>query len=71
MNEEDICELILKNAHVLTCYNCGETLRAQSRTLDTAIGVLHIDPGEMNYPREPDVPASAFFECMQCHKRNE
>lgn len=31
------------------------------------IGVLHLDPGELNYPREPDVPASAFFECMDCY----
>ena len=71
MKEEDLCELILENAHVLTCFNCGETLELQTSVIpnDTRVGILHIDQGEMNYPREPDIPASAYFECMQCYER--
>ena len=71
MNEEYLCELILENAHVLTCFNCGETLELQTSVIpnDTRVGILHIDPGEKNYPREPDIPASAYFECMQCYER--
>jgi len=69
MNEEDLCELILENAHILTCFNCGETLESKTtRANDTAVAVLHIDPGEMNYPREPDIPSSAYFECMECYR---
>lgn len=68
MNEEDLCELILENAHILTCFNCGETLESQTTGIanDTRAGVLHIDPGEMNYLHEADVPASAYFECVKC-----
>ena len=71
MNEEDLCELILENTHVLTCFDCGGTLESQTSVIpnDTRVGILHIDPGEKNYPREPDIPASAYFECMQCYGR--
>ena len=72
MNEEDISDMILENAHVLTCFNCGELLeqKATSVNNNTTVAVLHIDPGELNYPHEPDVPASVYFECMECHERN-
>ena len=77
MTEEDLCELILENAHILTCFNCGELLESKiayakrSNKLDdnqTAVAILHADPGESNYPREPDVPASAYFECLECYE---
>ena len=56
------------NAHLLTCYNCGETLARKSHWHwhSDHVGVLHIDPGSNNYPREPDEPAQAYFECMEC-----
>ena len=71
MNEEELCELILENAHVLTCFNCGETLELQTSVIpnDERIGILHIDRGEKNYPHEPDTPALVYFECMQCYER--
>ena len=63
-------ETILENAHVLTCFNCGETLESQTSGIanDTRAGILHIDPGEHNYPGEPDIPASAYFECIKCYE---
>ena len=71
MNEEELCELILDNVQVLTCFNCGETLTSQRSVIpnDERVGILHIDPGEKNYPHEPDIPALAYFECMQCYER--
>ena len=27
-----------------------------------------IDPGESNYPREPDVPAGVYFICVECSR---
>jgi hypothetical protein len=70
MTEEDLCELILENAHFLTCFNCGGTLESQTSGIanDTRVGILHIDPREVNYPREPDMPASAYFECLECYE---
>lgn len=68
MKEEELCELILENAHVLTCFNCGKTLESQTSGIanDTTVGVLHIEPGECNYPYEPDAPPSLYFECVNC-----
>ena len=70
MNEADLCELILENTHLLKCFECGATLESKMNhaTNKTAVGILHIDPGESNYPREPDISASAYFECMDCHE---
>ena len=69
MREEDLCELILENAHVITCFNCGEMLESQTSIVanNTMTGILHIEPGERNYPYEPDTPPSAFFECVECN----
>jgi len=68
-DETGLCELILENKHLLTCFNCGETLESKTtHANDTAVAVLHIDPGGIRYPREQDIPASAYFECMKCYR---
>ncbi len=67
LDEGDLCDYILRHAHLLTCYNCGEKLSDKLPTAsDDRVGVLHIDPGQSNYPREPDEPAVAYFECIEC-----
>jgi hypothetical protein len=70
MKEEELCELILENVHVLTCFNCGKTLESTMclAKWSDEVAVLNIDPGESNYPHEPDISASAFFECMECNR---
>ncbi len=73
-DEGELADIILRNAHLLTCYNCGEKLedvhsKRRGRTED--VGVLCIDPGCNNYPREPDEPAQAYFECMGCREAND
>lgn len=70
-DEGELADIILRNAHLLTCFNCGEKLedihsKGRGRTED--IGILCIDPGRDNYPREPDEPAEAYFECMKCRE---
>jgi len=65
-DEADLCDHILRGAHMLTCYNCGATLRSKAYRKDDKVGVLRIDPGSNNYPREPDEPAVAYFECIEC-----
>lgn len=69
MNEELLLNVILDNAHKLTCFNCGEELTPDIIT--GAIGVIHIDPGEHNYPHSPDIPAEAYVVCMKCHSEEE
>ena len=63
-DESELCDLILRNAHLLTCYNCGAKLSDKVR--GDQVGMLRIDPGSNNYPREPDEPAVAYFECIEC-----
>lgn len=65
--EGDLCDLILRHAHLLTCYNCGAKLSDKVQVNDDRVGVLRIDPGRNNYPREPDEPAVAYFECIECN----
>lgn len=65
-DEGDLDDIILRHAHLLTCCNCGEKLQDKVCLKDDVVGVLHIDPGRSNYPREPDEPAEAYFECVEC-----
>lgn len=67
MDEGDLCDLILCHVHVLSCFNCGARLeeKVNLRQGDT-VGILHIDPGRSNYPREPDEPAELYLECVEC-----
>ena len=64
-DEGELCELILRHADLLTCYNCGAKLSDKVRRGDQ-VGMLRIDPGSNNYPIEPDEPAVAYFECVEC-----
>ena len=66
-DEGELCDLILRHADLLTCYNCGDKLSDKVQVgNDDKVGVLRIDPGSNNYPREPDEPAVAYFECIEC-----
>jgi len=69
-DEADLCDHILRGAHMLTCYNCGATLRSKAYRKDDKVGVLRIDPGSNNYPIEPDEPAVAYFECIECAQKD-
>ena len=70
-DEGELCDIILRHADLLTCYNCGDKLSDKVQVgNDDKVGVLRIDPGSNNYPREPDEPAQAYFECMECAKIN-
>lgn len=72
IEEADLCDLILRHAHALTCYNCGALLeeKCNPQQNDT-VGVMHIDPGSNNYPREPDEHAELYFECNGCSKERQ
>ncbi len=68
-DEGELSDIILSNIHLLTCFNCGKALKdvpSRHRVGVEEAGVLCIDPGRINYPREPDEPAQAYFECMDC-----
>jgi hypothetical protein len=73
-DEGELADIILRNIHLLTCYNCGRALEGvhskhKGRAED--LGMLCIDPGSNNYPREPDEPVQAYFECMECREAND
>ncbi len=71
-DEGELCDLILQYAHLPTCYNCGAKLSDKVQQVnDDRVGVLHIDPGRNNYPREPDEPAVAYFECIDCAQKDK
>ncbi len=70
IDEADICDILLRHAHLLTCSNCGEKLEEQAKfRKGDKVAVLHIDPGCCNYPVEPDEPATAYFECIECAEK--
>lgn len=73
LDEGDLCDLILRHAHVLTCFNCGALLdeKWNRQENNDEVGILHIDPGRNNYPREPDEPAQLYFECIECSKERQ
>ena len=67
-SEDDLLEILMKNLDKLTCFNCGKKL-VEEMTFpadDIPMGILYFEKGEMNYPREPDIPATIYFECMEC-----
>ena len=72
INEASIMDMLLKHGDMLTCFNCGknlteaETKKINTQAYDRFIAKLILDPGESNYPREPDVPASLYFVCSEC-----
>ena len=71
-DEGELSDIILSNIHLLTCLNCGKALKdvpSRHRVGVEEAGVSCIDPGRINYPREPDEPARAYFECMDCRER--
>lgn len=77
-DEGKVCDVILENIDLLTCFECGLQLvdvKENDETLhkDEFIGALCIDPGESNYPHEPDVPAELYLVCVKCShiKRRE
>jgi len=79
-DEGKVCDVILQNVDLLRCFNCGARLADLKENEGTAVqysrrevarlGELCIDPGESNYPREPDVPAGVYFICVECSHRN-
>jgi hypothetical protein len=64
-DEGQLLDVILDNAELLTCYNCGEIITNVAHRGGN-VAVLNIDPGENNYPHSPDEPASAAFTCFKC-----
>ncbi|MDP2217224.1 MAG: hypothetical protein Q8J68_08065 [Methanolobus sp.] len=70
-DEGQVCDVILQNIDLLRCFNCDAQL-ADFKFLfkDDFIGELCIDPGESNYPHEPDVPAGVYFICAECSHRD-
>ncbi len=74
LDEADIMDTLLKHGDLLTCYNCGKKLtevngkKLNKRAKDMVIAKLVLDPGESNYPHEPDVPATLYFVCSECEK---
>ncbi len=77
IQEADIMDLLLKHGNLLTCFNCGKKLteveskKLNERAKDRFIAELILDPGEVNYPREPDVSASLYFICAECTEGRE
>jgi hypothetical protein len=72
LDEGSIMELLLKHGEMLTCFNCGRSLteidgdRIHRHGKDRFIAKLILEPGESNYPREPDISASLYFVCCEC-----
>ena len=67
-DEDELLEFLINNLDKLTCFNCGKTLVEEidfSRD-DIPLGIFYYEKGEMNYPREPDIPCAIYFECMEC-----
>lgn len=61
--------VIEHHGNKLTCSNCGKALSevgVSREGADKLIAELCFDPGESNYPREPDVPATVYFVCGEC-----
>lgn len=72
LDETCLMNLLLKHGEMLTCFNCGRNLtEIDSNSIhkhgkDRFIANLILEPGEINYPREPDIPASLYFVCCEC-----
>ncbi len=66
--EAEILDDILLHGHEITCFNCGEALTDVFKP-GKPVAVLWVDPGRINYPREPDEPAEAYFECWKCFQK--
>jgi hypothetical protein len=49
----------------------GEALEILRRKFDSNEPPLEGDPGESNYPREPDIPAGVYFICAECIREKE
>lgn len=72
-DEGKVCDVLLENIDLLTCFNCGEKLSEIKEKIefphkDDFIGEFCFDPGESNYPVEPDVPAGVYFVCVECSR---
>ena len=67
-NEDELLEILISNFDKLTCFNCGKKLVDEITFLgdDIPLGTLYYEKGELNYPREPDIPPTIYFECMEC-----
>lgn len=67
-NEDELLEILISNLDKLTCFNCGKKLIDEITFLgdDIPLGTLYYEKGELNYPREPDIPPTIYFECMEC-----
>jgi hypothetical protein len=73
-DEGELSDIILENFQLLTCFNCGEKLgdvKSNYRAGSEEAGVLCIEPGSINYPREPDEPAAVYFECVECRNNRK
>ncbi len=64
-DEADIIDILLAHSNLLTCYDCGKRL-VEAHGEGEVIAELCLDPGRLNYPREPDEPASIYFRCADC-----
>ncbi|NJD75744.1 MAG: hypothetical protein FIB08_01425 [Candidatus Methanoperedens sp.] len=76
LNEACIMDILMRHGELLTCFNCGKRLtetegsRIHKHGKDRLIAKLILEPGEVNYPREPDIPASLYFVCAECSGEN-
>ncbi|CAG0970792.1 MAG: hypothetical protein OIN86_10165 [Candidatus Methanoperedens sp.] len=72
LDEACLMDLLLKHGKMLACFNCGRNLtEIDSNSIhrhgkDRFIANLILEPGEINYPREPDIPACLYFVCSEC-----
>ncbi len=72
LDEASMMDLLLKHGEMLTCFNCGRSLtsidgdRMHKHCKDKFKAKLILEPGEINYPREPDIPASLYLVCSEC-----
>ncbi len=67
--EEELMGEIERHGNKLTCFNCEKALSdvgVAREGQEKLIAELCFEPGESNYPREPDVPATIYFVCGEC-----
>ena len=69
--EAEILDNILRHGDKIYCFNCGEDLATafDEQGEGVPVAVLWVDAGRMNYPKEPDEPPEAYFECWRCFKK--
>ena len=71
-NDIDIIDVMNRCVKTpFVCLECGNDFEDVWINGSKPLAVLMFDPGSRNYPREPDEPASFYFECIECYEKSK